>query len=141
VDAEKYTEHAARLTDAALAVGREARRQGMQNGPVLPLRLLTGGDEDLAQVGNLDFLATEIDRGGIDVAGQTAGRNIDDQAIDGEAGHAFRRVHGKPHHAFSRIKICDHAGFYATRTLVADTDDLDMVGAPGQDLALLLRRQ
>ena len=118
-----------------------AGRQRMQHGAILAQRLLAGGGQHFLQVVRLDFLAAEIDGRGIDVAAETAGRNVDDQAVDREAGHALGGIDGKADDAFERVEIGDHAGLDAARTLVADADDLDIVRAARQNLAFLARRQ
>ena len=67
VDAENIAIHSKGITDAPLAVERKARGQRMQHRAIIALRLLTGGNQHLAQVTRFDFLAAEIDGSGIDV--------------------------------------------------------------------------
>ncbi|MCY1510605.1 hypothetical protein D9M68_449870 [compost metagenome] len=113
----------------------------MQDGAVGPQRLLAGGRQNLAQIVGVDFLTAEIDRRGVDVALQPAGRNVDDHAVDGKPGHTLGRVDREPHDAFDRIEIGDDTVLDAPRLLMADADDFDVVGAVRQDLALGARRQ
>jgi hypothetical protein len=56
----------------------------MQHLAVLAQRLLAGCRQNLLQIVEFDFLAAEIDRRGVDVAAEAAGRQIDDQALDGQ---------------------------------------------------------
>ena len=113
----------------------------MQDRPVLTHGLLACRHQNLAQIACFHFLAAEIDARGIDIACQPSGGNIDDQAVDGKARHALGRIDRKTDHAFQRVEIGDHAGFHAARTLMADADDFDLVGATRQDFAFLARRQ
>jgi hypothetical protein len=141
VDAENVAVHRQRIANAALAVEREACRQRMEDETILAQRLLAGCRQHLLQVVELDFLAAEIDRCSVDVAGKTAGRQIDDQALDRETGHALGRIDCQADDALERIEIGDRAGLDAARALVADADDFDVVRAAGENLALLARRQ
>ena len=141
VDAEFVAEHAERVANSPLAVEREAGRQRMQGRVLVRERLLRGGDQHPAQVGRVDLVAAEIDRGGIDVAAQATGGDVDDERVDRHAGHALRRIDGEPHRALHGIEIDDDAALDAARLLVADADDLDAMGAPGEQLAALMRSE
>ena len=66
---------------------------------------------------------------------QPAGRQVDDQRIDGQPGHALGGVDGEPDRLLGAVEIDDDAGLHALRLLVADADDLDLVGAAAQELA------
>src|SRR5690606_30367720 len=61
----------------------------------------------------------------------------DEQRLDGEASHALGGIDSKADRLFGLIEIDDYAGFHAHRLLVADADDLDLVGAPRKPLAFL----
>ncbi|MNY02765.1 hypothetical protein D3C86_1353500 [compost metagenome] len=113
----------------------------MQDRPVLTHGLLACRHQNLAQVTCFHFLTAEINARGIDIARQSSSRNIDDQAVDGKSRHTLGRIDRKTDHAFQRVKISNHAGFHATRTLVANADDFHLVGAARQDFTLLTRRQ
>lgn len=141
VDTEDIAEHGERIADATLAIQREACWQRVEDGTVLTQRLLAGDGKHLAQVVGIDFLATEIDGRGVDVALQATGRDVDDQALDGEAGHALGRIDGETDHTFGGIEIGDDAVLHAAGFLVADADDLDIVRAARKNLALGARRQ
>ena len=92
VNAEKIAVHRQRIADTALAIQRIARRQRMQDRPVLTHGLLACRHQNLAQIACFHFLAAEIDARGVDIARQAAGGNIDDQAVDGQARHALSRI-------------------------------------------------
>ena len=110
VDAQLVAEHAERIANSAFAVEREPRCQRMQRRVFVGEGLVRGRNQHPAQVGGIDLVTAEIDRGGIDVAAQTPRGDIDDQRVDRHAGHALRRVHGEPHRALDRIEIDDDAG-------------------------------
>jgi len=141
VDAEKITIHRQRITDATLAIQRITRWQGMQDCAILTQRLLAGGNENLAQIACFDFLATQINTCGIDVAGQTAGRYVDDQAVDCQACHTLGCIDSQTNDAFNGIQIGDDTGLHTARTLVANTDDLNLVGTTRQHFGFLTWRQ
>ena len=54
---------------------------------------------------------------------------VDDQRIDRQAGHALGGIDGQADRLFGAVEIDDDAGLDAVRLLVADADDLDLVGA------------
>ena len=83
----------------------------------------------------------EIDRRSVDVRTDATGGNIDDQALDREARHALGRIDGEAHDVFNRIEIGDHAGLDAMRTLVPETDHLDIMRAARQHGGFTARRQ
>ena len=129
-------DHAARIANAALAVEREAGRQRMHDLALGLERLLGAGGEHALDVGRLDLMAAEIDGRGEGLALQPAGGDVDDQRIDGEPGHALGRIDGEPDRLLGLVEIDDDAGLHAARLLVADADDLDLMGAAAQQLAL-----
>ncbi|ENN87739.1 hypothetical protein RHSP_46627 [Rhizobium freirei PRF 81] len=141
VDAESVAEHRQWIADAALAVERVARRQRMQHGTLLADRLLAGGSQYLFQIVGFDFLPAQVDGRGVDVAAEATSRDIDDQAVDREAGHALGGVDGEPNNAFQRIEVGDDAGLDTAGALMTDADDLDVMRAVRQNLALFARRQ
>ncbi len=141
VDAKRVADHAARIADAALAVERERHRQRMHDLPVGLERLLGAGRQHPLDVGRVGFVAAEIDRRRKHFAAQPAGRQIDDQRIDGQPGHALGRIDRQPDGVLGAVEIDDDAGLHALRLLVADADHLDLVGARAQDLAFLARLQ
>jgi len=67
--------------------------------------------------------------------------NIDDKAIDGQAGHALCGVDRKTDRLFSRIQIDDDTRLDATRTLMADAQHFHAVRAAWQQCAALMRTQ
>ena len=141
VDAENVAIHGERIADATFSIQRIARRQRMQHGAVVAHRLLACGGQYALEIARFHFLAAEIDGGGIDVAGDAAGGDVDDQAVDGKPRHALGRIDGKPHDALDRFQIGDDAGLDAAGALMPDPDHLDMMGAVGKDFAFFARRQ
>ena len=61
--------------------------------------------------------------------------------IDGQPGHALGGVDRKADRLLGLVQIDDHAGLDAARFLVADADDLRLVGAAAQQLAFADRLQ
>ena len=141
VDAKLAADHAARIADAALAVERETGRQRMDDLALRLQRLLGAGGEHALDVGGIDLVTAEIDRGGKGFALQPAGGDIDDEGIDGQPGHPLGSVDRKPYRLLGLVEIDDHAGLHAARFLVADADDLRLVGAAAQQLAFADRLQ
>ena len=141
VHAELVSEHAQRVADAALAVEREAGRERMQGRMLVGDGLLRCRGQDTAQVRRIDLVPAKIDGGRVDVAAKATRRDVDDERIDGDASHAFRRVHGQPDGAFHGVEVDDDAALDAARLLMSDAHHLDAMGAAGQQLAALARRQ
>ena len=135
VDAEPLADHAARVGDAALAVERVADGQRMDDGAAGDDGVVAAGGEHAADILLGDRLAGEIDGSRAGLAGEAAGGNVDDERLDGDAGHALGGVDGDADGLLGRVEIGDDARLDAARSLMADAEHFDGVGAPTERLA------
>ena len=141
VHTQRVTDHAQRIADAALAVKRVARRQRMNDVALGGHGLAGSGQQNLPDVGAFGFMPTKVDGGRRCFALQPAGRHVDDQRIDRQAGHALSCINRVADHFFSRIKIGNDAGLHAFGAVMANADDADVVGTAAQQIALFARRK
>src|SRR5690606_7455061 len=103
----------------------KANCQRMNDFPLGPQCLARACDQNLVDVGLVDLMATQINRGGRGLALQPAGRHIDDQRLHRQPCHPLGSIHSQPNSLLRLFQIDDHAGLYAFGLLVPDADDLD----------------
>ncbi len=141
IDAKAVAQHALRVTYTALAVKRIADGQRVNEMTFCGQSLLRAGCENTANIGLLDLMTAEIDARGEGLALEATSRNIDDEAVDGQTGHAFCGIHCETDGLFGSIEIDDHAGLHTTRTLMADAQHFHAVRATWQERAAFMRAQ
>ena len=135
VDAERLAEHADRIGKAAIAVERIADRQSMQHDAPLAHRMRAAGAEQALDVG-LGDRAADVHAGGERLALQASAGDIDDEAADGDLGHALGRVDGEPDRLLRLVEIDDDAGLDAARTGRREAEHFHRMHAAAERLAV-----
>ena len=140
VDAEPLPDHAERIGDAAVGIERIADRQRMDDRAAFADRMPVARREHAADVGLFHRLAGDGDACRIGLAGEPPGGEVDDEGIDRDAGAAFGGVDRKPDRLLGGVEIDDHARLDAARTLVAEAEHLDRMGAATHRLGRFAHR-
>ncbi len=141
IDAEAIAQHAERIANTAFTIKRVANRQRMNEVTFCCKRLLRTSGQHAANISLFDFMTAKIDARGEGFALEAASRNIDDEAVDGQTGHALSSIHCEANGLFSRIQIDNDAGLHTARALMTDTKHFHAMRAAWQQRATFMWTQ
>ena len=88
-----------------------------------------------------DRLAQRGDLGGEQPRGQTTAGQIDDDALEFDAGHSLGGVDRQPNGALGGVEIDDRAGLDPARALMSDAQNLAAMRSPARCVRALDRRE
>ena len=141
VGAEIVAHHPLGIANAARPIERKAGRQRMQHGAALPLRPRRGCFEHAMNIVVGNRPAADGDLRIVELRAEPAARQIDDDALDLDPGHAFGGIDGVADGVLRRAHIDDSAALDAARPAMADPENATAMRASAQRFGRLRRHQ
>src|ERR1700751_2959359 len=113
----------------------------MEHGAAIAHRMVGAGIEHAVSVVVAGLVSADLYARRIMFARNLAARDVDDDGIDTNAGHALGGIDGVADGLFGRLHIDDSTGFKPTRTLMADTQYRRLVATARTQISGLERTQ